>query len=70
MPWSVEETGQMRFVTILTVVMLAGTSWCSISLFMSATKNSSGLRWYDRTIYFVGAILMAALTIGGVYLSA
>jgi hypothetical protein len=60
----------MKFVTIPAVVLLIGTCWFSFSLLMSATKRSSGLRWYDRTIHFLGSILMAALAIGGLYLMA
>ena len=50
--------------------MFVGACWLSLSLFLSATKSSSGLRWYDRTIHIPGSILMAALAIGGVYLVA
>jgi hypothetical protein len=60
----------MKFVTIPAVVMFVGACWCSFSLLMSATKRSSALRWYNRTIHFLGSILMAAVAIGGLYLMA
>jgi len=55
----------MKFATVRTIVMMAGAGWCSFSFLKSATKRGTSLRWYDRTIHFLGAILMAAIIIGG-----
>jgi hypothetical protein len=40
--------------------------WGSIFLFKDAIKK--GTRWYDRIIRFLGALLMAGLAAGIVYL--
>lgn len=59
---------QMQFATIRTIVMIAAVCWCLYSFFRIATKRGGSLRWYNRTIYFLGAILMAGLAVGGLLL--
>ncbi len=59
---------QMQFATIRAVVMIAAVCWCSYSLFRTASKRGGSLHWYNRTIYFLGAILMAGLAVGGLLL--
>jgi len=58
----------MQFATIRAIVKIVAVCWCSYSFFRIATKRSGSLRWYKRTIYFLGAILMAALAVGGLLL--
>jgi hypothetical protein len=60
----------MNWPFIRAVVMLTGAGWCSISLFRDSVKKTSKMLWYDRAIRFIGAIIMAALAIGGGYLLA
>ena len=48
--------------------MIAGVCWCSYYCFRIATQRGGSLRWYNRTIYFLGAILMAGFAIGGILL--
>jgi hypothetical protein len=50
--------------------MMGGAGWCSISLFKDSMKQTNNMRWYDRTIRFTGAFIMAAIAIGGSYLLA
>jgi hypothetical protein len=57
-----------KFATIRAIVMIAGVCWCSYYCFRIATQRGGSLRWYNRTIYFLGAILMAGFAIGGILL--
>jgi thiosulfate reductase cytochrome b subunit len=58
----------MKWAVVRAVLMIVGVAWFSFSLFKSALGKNPGLRWYDRTIHFLGAILMAAFAIGAGYL--
>ena len=55
-------------LALIRVIMIAGVVWFSYSLLRSGTAHGSSLRWYDRTIHLLGAILMFALAIGGLLL--
>jgi hypothetical protein len=60
----------MKFATIRAIVLIAMACWCSYSFFGVAMRRGSSLRWYRRAIFFLGAILMAGVAIGGLLLVA
>jgi hypothetical protein len=55
----------MKFAAMYAVMKLALVCGCSFYLFRNATRCDNTLRWYDRAIQFLGALLMAGLAIGG-----
>ncbi len=55
-------------------LLFAFVTWASVSLLRSsffgksALANEPPIHWYDRVIHFFGALLMASLAAGIVYL--
>ena len=55
----------MTFRTIRTIVLIVATIWASYSFFKDALGRGERLSKLDRSIRFLGAILMLAMAIGG-----
>jgi hypothetical protein len=58
----------MTWASVRVLVMIAAACWGSIALLRDAIERRSKLRWYDRTIRFLGSLIMAALAVGSGYL--
>jgi len=55
----------MTFAAIRTIALMAVCAWGCFSLLKDAAGRGENLRWYDRSIRLLGAVLMAALVVGG-----
>ena len=60
----------MKWPIVRALIMFAGAGWCSFAFFKDAIRTGGALRWYDRVIRFLGALLMAGLATEGVFLLA
>jgi len=49
----------MNWFMIRAVIKTALLGGCAVWLKVTAARSSSGLKWYDRVIRFLGGIVMA-----------